>query len=106
MASKASVSQAGARGEVPAEAAAGYSLLLLLPTVFGQLWPGELVVSGLRVCRQLRQDLTEGDQLVHSGSIVLVQKVEAILDDCRLSADFRRLPANRMVMLKWKDGTE
>eukprot|EP00961_Rhodomonas_salina_P092681 1247284-Rhodomonas_salina.1 len=92
MASEASNTQS------PAETAAESKLLLLLPTVLGHLWPAERVVVGLRVCKQLRRDL-----LVHCGSIHLVQKAEAILNDCRISEDFGRLPQNLMITLKWKD---
>eukprot|EP00961_Rhodomonas_salina_P243307 3287774-Rhodomonas_salina.1 len=99
MASEATNTQeAGACGGVPAEMAAESRLLLLLPTLLGHLWPGERVVIGLRVCKQLRRDL-----LVHCGSVILVPKEEAILSCCCILEDFGRLPATLMVTLKWKE---
>eukprot|EP00961_Rhodomonas_salina_P295892 3935863-Rhodomonas_salina.3 len=63
----------------------------------GQLsgWPGERVVIGLRVCKQLRRDL-----LVHCGSMAFVPQEKAIPSDFGLLEDFRRLPSNVMVTFK------
>eukprot|EP00288_Rhodomonas_lens_P019679 CAMPEP_0177690486 /NCGR_PEP_ID=MMETSP0484_2-20121128/791_1 /TAXON_ID=354590 /ORGANISM="Rhodomonas lens, Strain RHODO" /LENGTH=175 /DNA_ID=CAMNT_0019201031 /DNA_START=33 /DNA_END=556 /DNA_ORIENTATION=- len=86
-------------GGGPAQAVAEHRLLLLPPTVLGHVWPAERVVLGLRVCKQLRQDL-----LVHCGSIVLVQqKRGAELSVVGCTEDFRRLQQHMMVSLRWRE---
>eukprot|EP00961_Rhodomonas_salina_P261022 3527677-Rhodomonas_salina.1 len=75
-----------------------FRLLSLPPTVLGHLWPAERMVVGLRVCSQLRRDL-----ITQCTNMVLVQKADAVLNDSSVSEDFRRLPRNLMLTLKWKE---
>eukprot|EP00961_Rhodomonas_salina_P033981 457363-Rhodomonas_salina.1 len=82
----------------PAQAAEECTLLVLPPTVLGYVWPAERGIMGMRVCKQLRRDL-----IVHCGSVVLVQKAGTTLSEHCVSEDFRRLPEDLMVTLKWKD---
>eukprot|EP00961_Rhodomonas_salina_P199217 2687255-Rhodomonas_salina.3 len=80
----------GVDGEVPAEALADCTLISLPPVLLGHVWPARRVVTGLRVCKQLRSAL-----IVHSTSIVLVQRAGG---RC-VSEDFRRLPPHLSVTL-------
>eukprot|EP00961_Rhodomonas_salina_P206174 2783114-Rhodomonas_salina.2 len=72
--------------------------LLNLPSgLVGKLWPAERVVAGLRVCRQLHQELSET-----AGNIVLVKGAKAAdFSEDALVADFRRI-SHRDVALKWR----
>eukprot|EP00961_Rhodomonas_salina_P271978 3675190-Rhodomonas_salina.1 len=89
----------GTLSGVPAETVVQFRLLLLPPAVLGHLWPADRMVVGLRVCIQLRRDL-----LTQCTNMVLVQEADAVQSDSSsVLEDFRRLPQNLMLTLRWTE---
>eukprot|EP00961_Rhodomonas_salina_P052654 705956-Rhodomonas_salina.1 len=83
----------------PAQAVArALTPLFLEPALLRRIWPGERVVGGMRVCRQLRRDL-----VVYCTGVVLVPKAGATslvgVNESSVSKDLGRLPEHVKVTL-------
>lgn len=86
-----------AGGEEPEQMVTAYKLVSIPPPLSGQLWQTELVVVGLRVCKQLLSNL-----LAHCTSILLVQNLLVRFSQDEARADLNCLPSHVMVTLKLK----
>eukprot|EP00961_Rhodomonas_salina_P239014 3229513-Rhodomonas_salina.1 len=60
------------------------------------MWPADRVVAGLRVCKQLHENLSE-----NVGKVVLEKRAEADIHEDALITDLSRV-SHLNVALKWR----